>query len=99
MELGQFFFLILPMGTIITTLVAIVFYLERGSEQSNYEKEMKELRKLWFMGKINRETFLYMRQNMKAEDLFGDESKRIDDMLKNQELDPDAYIRIKMFSK
>ena len=63
----------------MTFLVAIVFYLSKKNEEGNYEKEIKHLRKLLIKGKIDRKTFFYMRDNLKAEDLFLNESKRLDD--------------------
>jgi len=45
--------------------------------------------------KLDRKTFLYIRDNLKVEDLFADESKRLDDMLKHKKMDPDTYIRMK----
>jgi hypothetical protein len=38
---------------------------------------------------------LYIRDNLKVEDLFFDESKRLDNMLKHKKLDTDTYIRMK----
>ena len=95
MEPSQFIFLILPLAIIIAVLVVVVFYLARRTEETHYEKEMKELRQSLFKGKLDRKTFLYIRDNLKTEDIFGDESKRLDDMMKHKELDPDTYIRMK----
>jgi hypothetical protein len=95
MEPSQFFFIILPLATIIAILVVVVFYLARRTEETDYEKEIKELRRSLLKGKLDRKTFLYIRDNLKVEDLFADESKRLDDMLKHKKMDPDTYIRMK----
>jgi len=95
MEPSNFFFLILPLAIIIAVLVVVVFYLARRTEETDYEKEMKELRQSLLKGKLDRKTFLYIRDNVKVEDLFADESKRLDDMLKHKKMDPDTYIRMK----
>jgi len=95
MESSQFFFLILPLAIIIAILVVVVFYLGRKTEETDYEKEMKRLRQLLLKGKLNRETFLHIRDNLKVEDLFADESKRLDDMLKHKKMDSDTYVRMK----
>ena len=95
MEPSQFFFIILPLAIIITILIVVVFYLSRKTEETDYEKEMKNLRKLLLKGKLNRQQFLHIRDNLKVEDLFVDETKRLDDMLKHKNLDSDTYIRLK----
>ena len=95
MEPSQFFFLILPLAIIIAVLVAVVFYLSRKTEETNYEKEIKELRRLLIKGKLDRKSFLYIRDNLKAEDHFTDESKQLDDIMKQKKMDPDTYVRTK----
>jgi len=95
MEPSQFFLLLLPLAIIIAVLVVVVFYLARRNEETSFEKEMKELRKSLIQGKLDRKSFLYIRDNLKVEDLFSDESKRLDDMLKHKNLDTDTYIRMK----
>lgn len=95
MEPNQFFLVILPLASIIGILVVVVFYLARRNEETSLEKEMKELRKSLLQGKLDRKSFLYIRDNLKVEDLFFDESKRLDNMLKHKKLDTDTYIRMK----
>ena len=95
MEPNQFFFLILPLAIIIAVLVVVIFLLARRTEETDYEKEMKELRKSLLKGELDRKTFLYIRDNLKSEDLFADETIRLDDMLKNKKMDSDTYIRMK----
>ncbi len=41
MEPSQFFFIILPLATIIAILVVVVFYLARKTEETDYEKEIR----------------------------------------------------------
>ena len=95
MDPSNFFFLILPLAIIIAVLVVVVFDLARRTEETNYAKEMKELRQSLLKGKLDRKTFLYIRDNLKVENLFADESERLDDMLKQEKMDPDTYIRMK----
>ena len=92
MEPSQFIFLILPLAIIIAILVVVVLYLSRRNEVTDYEKE---LRQSLLKGKIDRKTFLYIRDNLKIEDRFTDESKRLDDMLKHKKMDSDTYVRMK----
>ena len=95
MEPSQFFFLILPLAIIVAVLVVTVFYLARKTAETDYEKEIKQLRKLLLKGKLDRKTFIYIRDNLKVEYLFDDESKRLDDMLKHKKLDLTTYVRMK----
>ena len=95
MEPIQFFFIIVPLTAIISILVAVVFYLSRKTEETDYEKEIKRLRQLLIKGDLDRETFLNVRENLKAEDLFSDESKRLDEMLESKTMDSDTYLRMK----
>jgi hypothetical protein len=56
---------------------------------------MKKLRQLLVKGKLDKKTFLHIRNNVKIEDLFADQTKRLDKMLKEKTIDTDAYIRMK----
>ena len=95
MEPSQFFFIIIPLALLVAILVIVVFYLSRKTDETDYEKEMKRLRQLLIKGKLDRDSFLNVRANLRAEDLFADESQRMDEMIKNQQIDPDTYIRMK----
>jgi len=95
MEVSQFFFIVLPLAIIIGILVGVVFYLGKEGDEDDYEKEMKKLRQLFLKGKLDKETFLHIRDNLKIEDIFVDETQRLDHMLKEKTIDSDAYIRMK----
>jgi len=95
MEPSQFIFIVLPLAIIIAILVVVVFYLSKRTEETDYEKEIKELRRSFLKGKIDQKNFLYIRENLKRENLFCEESKKLDDMLKHNQMDPDTYVRMK----
>lgn len=95
MEPNQFFFFILPLAIIIAILIVIVFTLARKTEDTYYEKEMKDLRRSLIKGELDRKAFLYIRDNLKAEDHFANESIRLDDMFKHKKMDPTTYVRMK----
>ena len=80
---------------IITILVAIILYLRRKNEGTDYEKEMKRLRQLLLKGKLDRKSFLRVRDNLKVEALFADENKKLDNMLTKKSIDPESYRRMK----
>lgn len=95
MELSQFIFIILPLAIIISILVVVVFYLAKKNEESEYEKEIKKLRQLLLKGKLDKKQFLHIRDNLKMEDLFADETERLNNMLKHKKMDSDTYVRMK----
>ena len=90
-----FFSVVVPLAIIIAVLVSVVYYLSRKTEETDFEKEMRALRISFYKGKIDRKTFLYMRENFKAENHFSEESKRLDAMFGDKKMDSDTYIRMK----
>ena len=95
MEPSQFFLVVIPLAAIIALLVGVVYYLSKKTEETTLEKEMKELRKSYFRGKIDRKTFLYVRDNLKAENHFSEESKKMNEMYKDKNMDSETYLRMK----
>ena len=81
----------------IMTVVAVVFsYHRSGMKKVNeYEKELKQLRNHMLRGNIGHKTFAYIRDNLKAEDLFNEESKRLNNMLKQNLIDSLTHDRMK----
>ena len=94
MEPSYFFFLILPLGILVFFLVAIIVYNSRN-EEDEYEKEVKKLRQLLFSGKLDRKTFLNMRNKLKHEKVFLTESKKLFTLLSDDKIDEDTYIRLR----
>jgi hypothetical protein len=95
MEPSQFYFIVIPLATLIAVLVAVNVFLAKQNEESDYKKEMKKLRKLLVKGKLDKQTFMRIRNELKVEDLFADESVRLDNMLKEKRVDSDTYVRMK----
>ena len=95
MEIVQLNTIIIPLSIIITILVSVILYLRRKNEGTDYEKEMKRLRQLLLKGKLDRKSFLRVRDNLKVEALFADENKRLDNMLTQKSIDSESYRRMK----
>ena len=70
-------------------------HFRRTNEGTDYEKEMKRLRQLVLKGKLDRKSFLRVRDSLKIEDLFADENKRLDDMLMQKSIDSETCRRMK----
>jgi hypothetical protein len=94
MEPGYFFYLILPLGILVFFLVAVIVYNSR-KEEDEYEKEVKKLRQLLFSGKLDRKTFLNMRNRLKHEKVFLTESKKLFTLLSDEKIDEDTYVRLR----
>jgi len=95
MNPSLFFTAVLPLALIVFVLVGIVYYLLKKTEETKYEKEMKVLRKSFFKGKIDKKTFLDIRDKLKAEIHYIEESQRINKMLQHKKIDLDTYLRMK----
>jgi len=95
MEIVQLVNIILPLSIIITILVSAILYFRRTNEGTDYEMEMKRFRQLLLKGKLDRKSFLRVRDNLKVEDLFADETKRLDDMLMQKSIDSETCRRMK----
>ena len=95
MEPSQFFIVVIPLAAIIALLVGAVYYLSKKTEETNLEKEMKELKNSYFKGKIDKKTFIYIRDNLKAENHFSEESQKMNEMYESKKMDSETYLRLK----
>jgi hypothetical protein len=94
MEPNYFFFLILPLAILVFFLVGVVIYNAR-KEEDEYEKEVKKLRQLLFSGKMDKRTFLNMRNRLKHEKVFDTESKKLLSLLSDKKIDEETYVRLR----
>ena len=99
MQSLQLINIILPLATIITISTSVIVHRHRKTKETDYEKEMKKLRQLLLKGKLDRKTFLHIRDNLKVEDLFADETQRLDNMLEQKNIDAETYRRMKQILK
>jgi len=94
MEPQYFFYLILPLATLVVFLVALILYNSR-KEEDDYEKDVKKLRQLLVSGKLDKKNFLNMRSRLKHEKDFNIESKKLLSLLSDEKIDEDTYIRLR----
>ena len=64
-------------------------------DDPEYEKDINELRHEVLKGQLGQKTFRYIKDNLKVEDLYSVESKRLDDMFKQNMMDNVTYDRMK----
>lgn len=79
----------------VTILISMILLRYRKNTETKYEKEMKQLRLSFLQGKLDRKSFLYVKDNLKVEDIFGDETQRLNQMLAEKSIDPETYCRMK----
>lgn len=87
--------IISPMLTFSAGLAVIFHYLSGKKQENAYEQELKHLRRSLLQGKLDRKSFIYIKDSLKAEDRFSVESKRLDELFEQQRLDDITYIRMK----
>jgi len=95
MESTDLMYTILSLATIIFILISVIVYRSKKTVESDYNKKMKKLRQLLLKGKLDRKSFLHIRDNLKVEDLFGDETQRLDNMLEQKSIDSETHNRMK----
>lgn len=95
MDSGLLACVFLPLGSIMAIGGSIVYHYAKWNAETAFEKDLKTLRKLWFMREIDGKTYQYIKDSMKAEELFNMESEKLDKMLHEKQLDQFDYIRVK----
>ena len=92
MDSSYFVFLVLPLAVIVFFLVGLTLYYARKGEDE-YEKEIKNLRKLLISGKINTQTFNRLKSKTNYVKEYKNESKRLLELLSSQKIDNESYER------
>ena len=75
-------------------LVGVVVYYSR-KEEDNYEKELKNLRRMLLRGKIDRKTYVNLSNRLKYAKHFNDESKKLLSLLSDEKIDQITYTRLR----
>lgn len=94
MDSSYFFFLVVPLASLVVFLVALVLYHARDDEDV-YEAQVKKLRKLWLSGKLDRKTFVRTRNQVRHEKNFSIESKKLLSLLSDEKIDKATYARLR----
>ena len=84
-----------PTAAVIAAFTVFSYYHSGMKEVNDYEKDLKELRIQVIKGNVGHKMFRYMKDNLRAEHLFVDESKRLDDMFQQNLMDEITYTRMK----
>ncbi len=94
MEPSYFFFLIMPLAVLVVFLVVLVIYHAR-KEEDDYENELKKLRQLLFMGKLDRKTYTNLSSRLRYVKHFNSESKKLLSFLSDEKIDEGTYVRLR----
>ena len=78
-----------------TVIVSGIKFHYKKKNETDYEQKMKKLRQSLLQGKLDRKSFLYIKDNLKVEDVFGQEAQRLENMLKEKSIDTETYRRMK----
>ena len=81
--------------TSATVMVSVIKFHYKKKNETDYEQKMKKLRQSLLQGKLDRKSFLYIKDNLKVEDVFGQETQRLENMLKEKSIDTETYSRMK----
>ena len=95
MELIPLLSIISPMAALTVFVVCMLHFFSGIGDDPEYEKDIKELRHEVLKGQLGQKTFRYIKDNLKVEDLYSVESKRLDDMFKQNMMDNVTYDRMK----
>ena len=95
MEPNYFLYLVLPLGGLVFFLVGLVIYNARKAEEDDYEKEVKKLRHQLLSGKLDKQTFMRMKNRLKHEKFFNIESKKLIKLMSDQKIDEETYVRLR----
>ena len=68
----------LPLGSLMAIGGSIVYRYAKLNAETVFEKDLKEVRKRWFRGQIDGNTYRYIKNSMQAEELLNVESEKLD---------------------
>jgi len=86
--------LVLPIIILLMVVAAIYLHYKRKPE-SDFDKEMKQLRQLLLSGKLNKQKFLLIKNRLKIDSLFSEQSDILENMFKDEKIDSTTYVRMK----
>ena len=94
MQISILPFFVFPMVVVSIGLLVIVYYSKKKTE-TDFEKEIKQLRKLQVSGKLDKKSFYNLRNRMKVEKLSSDQGTILEKMFEEEKIDATTYIRLK----
>ena len=87
-------FVVFPMLVITVGLLLIVYFAKKKIE-TNYEKEMKVVRKLQVSGQLDRKSFFNLKNRLKVNELSSEQGTIFERMFREEKIDSVTYIRMR----
>jgi hypothetical protein len=84
-----------PTAAVIAAITVFSYYRSGMKQVNEYEALLKEMRIQVIKGNLGHEKFRYMKENLKVEEIFVEESKRLDEMFQQGLMDELTYTRMK----
>ena len=94
MDISYLSLAVLPMIIVAIVVAAIYLHYKRKVE-SDYDLEMKQLRQLLFSGKLDKGRFNLVKNRLKIDSLFSEQSGVLEDMFQDEKIDSITYVRMK----
>ena len=87
-------FIVFPMLDISVGLILIAYYSKKKME-TDYEKQMRVLRKLKFSGQLDKKNYLSLRNRLDKEKHSSEQEIILEKMLREEKIDTFTYNRMK----
>lgn len=94
MQIGLLPFLVFPMLVISIGLLVIYYYSKKKLE-TDYEKELRVLRKLKFSGQLDKKRYTSIRNRLDHEKVSSEQEERLENMLRENKIDSMTFSRMK----
>ena len=80
---------------IISIGLLVIVYFAKKKTETDFEKEIKQLRMLQVSGKLDKKSFFKLRNRMNVEKSSSDQRIILKKMFDNEKIDATTYIRLK----
>ena len=79
----------------LTIIVGSIIWYYKKRATTDYELEIKQLRQMYYSGKLDKNSFLRVKNRMSVETSSSEQGEILEKMLKDKKLDPITYTRMK----
>ena len=94
MQIGILPFLVFPMLVISIGLLVIYYYSKKKTE-TEYEKELRVLRKLKFSGQLDKKRYSSIRNRLYHDKVSSEQEERLERMFREDKIDSMTFNRLK----
>jgi len=80
---------------ILTIAVVAIYVHYKRKIESDYDMEMKQLRQFLLSGKLDKNKFNLVKNRLKIDSLFSEQTNVLENMFNDEKIDPNTYVRMK----